>query len=743
MRRVTIQAPFTDGLVTDIPAHMLGPRMAASASNMIIVDGVATRRRGSGTWSGFTLDNPILGLRFVDFALTDKSGLVELSKDGGFAIFGSSPMKFLGSTTSATNLIDYDVLPRCVYRDEVILCDQSGHRGIRRWAGAGHSAAFANEFRQFAGTNKALVAMNTTIGSAEFSYTLPGTNDGGIVALDVLTDSQPGWFVRWEGTPSPAFSSKVSNIYSTSKGTLASAISAGTWASASTAKVQMTGTAYPAVSIYSAGTVTMVQSGSVATGAGTEWVTGDWGDVYPDAAGNLDWEPASMIFTFSGIASHRVIGTVSSDTSMTVNSAPDASTPMQYHITRGLPWKDACVYRGSLCGVGVAQYPNRVYIAPPGWDMESPPGSVPPLRLAATSFNNADPNYFLLDFIDVPSTVDTDPVVALLPSTGPLLVIKGNSLYGIYGDFPNFTQSLISDGAGCIDRRSAFACAYGQFWAGSTGVFRYTPSSGPVDVTQGRINGEWRRLVRAMADGSGFFCAAGEANGKLIVSIGNTARECVLVHDIESGAWDGFQDIPAFVSCGNRAGAGGAADLLVVAPSVDPDATPPAGETRAKRELEYGLMLAGSREAKPLDYGASRPPRMRVSTGTALARNEGIDGLSRMVDVSMSATVEGTSSAGTSTFSTASVDVVTSGGVLGDDATSTNTGMVSIPEPGGGRRRDRVGRVGRLHQLGVDVSSSANNVALATVSVDGVSTYPYAAAIHQLTASFRDSRRRA
>lgn len=750
MRRVTIQAPFTDGLVTDIPAHQLGPRMASAAVNMLIVDGVAQRRLGHHQYARLNgMASPIRGVRRVRFALANREADLVVTKDGGWADDGVAEFRWLGSTTSSTNLIDYDVLPRCVYNDEVIICDQAGERGIRRYAGAGwndgSNNSFAYEFRQFAATNKATVAMNTTAGSREFSYTLPGTNDGNIVDLATLTKSQPGWYVNWGGVAGPRFGSKIANVYSTSKGTLLSAVSVGGWPwpwFATGTRVSMTGTAYPAVSVYSAGSVTTASSGTVATGVGTEWVNGDWGKVLPDAAANNDSDIPAMLYINGGQAYHRFIGSVSSDTSMIVAAVPDITTPMQYHITRGLPFADACVHRGSLCGAGVRQYPNRVYIAPPGWDLESPPGSVPPLRLEAASFQNPDPNYFLLDFIDVPSTVDTDPVVAVLPSNGPLLVIKGRSLYGIYGDWPNFTQSLIAGGVGCVDRRSAISTEYGQFWAGPEGIYRFMPQTGAVDITAGRINNTWRRLA-AMKGTSNFVCAMGAANGKLVVGVGNEFHQYTLVHSLDTGAWDGFQGMPMPVALEAVENGGDPDGLLAAAHANTPVSGGGTGD-RGKYLRDYGPMLAG--RGTPIDHGETRPPTMTATTSAGLARHEGIDGMSRMLDVALSGVCEGRVS-GTSTYTKLSAVPAISGGV--DDASWTAGGVCELSEEPGTdavrRRRGRVGVNGRLHAVTVKAESSAaaDSPLDSVVKSDGETYSPYRSKVHQLTVSFRDSRGRA
>lgn len=752
MRRVTIHAPFTDGLVTDAPKHALGPRMASEAKNMLILDGIATRRRGFELSPGAVgaMAKPINGVLPVELALAGIKRTLVSTPDGVFdEASGATRLQILGNGDVA---YDYSVLPRCVYRDEVIFCHQDGKRGIRRYAGAGWASTsngYTFEVRQFTGRaagNPATIAMNTTLGSAEFTYTLPGTNSANIVSLSTLTESQPGWFVLWTGRSGPSFSAKIANVYGGDKGTLLSAISSGSW-STDSATVHSWGAAYPAVAVYSAGSITI--SGTTATGQGTQWSTGLWGKVNDASADSNDRYIASLLVSSAGTTYHRAITSVASDTSLTVSTFPATfSDPAQYSITKGLPFTEACTWKNSLCGAGVAQYPNRVYIAPPGWDLESPPGSVPPLRYEGASFANPDPNFFLIDFFDVPTSVDTDPVVALIPASGSLLVIKENSVHGIYGEFPSFSQSLIQRGIGCIDKRSAFSAPSGAFWAGRTGIYRYTPQGGLADITGGRVSSKWMELVDTYLNTDGFYCAAGEANGKLLVSIGNkvggVSKGETLCFDIRSGAWDGFitNHNARYYATDRREteyeklywAAADASDGLVLRDS--------------------GRMLDG--RGPVADDGVlsgEDPPLMDVTTSTGLGRGSaGIDSMVRLVDCAVSVEVVGEQTG----HAVLTPSVVTEGGIENQPQVVTSLPFLS-PSPAKAaiqRSRLRVNRSGRTHAVRF---LSEGSVPIAAEFYPATDLYPsetlypaalsslqdYDVKIHQITVSVRESRERA
>lgn len=717
-RRVLIDGAFTDGLVTDAPAHLLGPRMAAVAQNLIVIDGTARRRRG-WRYVGKTHANALTGVRSADFALSGRTRRMVTTSAGVFDDFAGS------NIVQVSNRDDY--LPRCLYRDEMILCSQDGQLGILRYAGAGWNDGTNNSFeyegRQTAGAgagNPVTIAMNTTAGSAQFTYTLPGVNSANIVSLVDLTDDASSFFVNWARGSMPVMGTKIVNISATDTGTLLSAISSGSWSSTAST-VNSVGYAYPAVAVYGAGTITV--AASTATGQGTEWSTGAWGSITLA----LD----SVLASIGGTAYHVAVNALASDTSMTAVGLPDTTTPSQYFITRGLPFADACVHRDSLVGTGCAQFPNRVYICPPGWDMESPPGGTPPTILAATTFQNADTNHFLVDFIDVPSSVDTDPVVTVISSPGPLLVIKTDDAHGIYGEYPNFTQALLpgGQGAGCIDRRSRVSCRWGQLWAGRNGIHLYAGSR-VYDITENKINTTWRNLVADHLSQTGFYCAMGVSGDKLLVSIGHDGDTgSTLCYDLARQTWDGY--FTNHQAVGFDSPTDEARSLIWAAAPIASD---------PERLRDSSELLDGD---GPVIDGAltttAEAPVMTAVTSSGLIRHDGNDGLAKVIDCSVTASLTSGTSGGVPTgHSELRYQVATSGGI-DNEAVAVTPATAKVMTANAAlaprtRSRVPVGRNARF--ASVNFTTESTPTANAT-------TDDYDVIVRQLAITVRDSRDRA
>lgn len=735
MKRVTIQAPFTDGLVTDVPPHLLGPRMASQAENMLVIDGVARRRRGwnydgaAAVLSGFLL----YSVMSVDFALSGVSrkvfgrnatvfaAPVLTDKVTGIGIVSHHAEKVSGNPAQ--------YYPRCVYRDELILCSQSGYEGLLRYAGAAWTTGGTPADSFTTDRNNKGTWTDATADTSTLSYSETYSGSAYSVSTIAGGGSAAGWFVNIPS--STVISAKILNNTSSTV-TVDGLLFSSTFSQ--TGYMRAFGAAYPCVSVYDAGSVTHVNGTGVITGYGTKW-----SDVAFANSTNsslvASW-PAGDAIMFvqdaSGMAFVSTRPTLTSNTSMTVRSGSanpaTITTPTNHMILRGLPFTDACVHRESLVGIGVAQYPNRVYICPPGWDLETPPGAEKPLFVdAAAAYTNADPNYFLVDFIDVPTSVDTDPCVAVLPSPGPILVLKTDAAYGIYGDYPNFSQSLLpgGHGAGCIDFRATVDCRWGQFWAGPDGIHRYA-NGRVLDITEGLVNGTWRNLVAEHRGQSGFYCALGVSGEKLLVSIGrlnDAGNSKTLCFDLASGRWDGFVtnhqaqffDAPRDDS-----------ESLIWVPS---HASPNSHYLR-----DSGLMLKG--EGPAVDAGlltTAAAPVMTATTGTGMAQHQGIDGLSKMIDLAVSAEVEGPSTGHAKLTPSAEI----AGGI--DDENENSTTALPAIEPTASvsliqRTRGRINRNGRTFAVKVDTTSTPTGNA---------QNADYDVKLHQITASFRDSRERA
>lgn len=680
MRSVTLDRPFVLGMVTDAPDWALGPQHSAFAQDGFSPSGVFASRRG---WSyvGTTADvaDNLVGIARIKFILNDNTRTVTGDDDGDLFVHnpaGAGTAIFTGTAV---------YLPRCVYKDELLWCAQDGTTPLRRYGGATAGATVSSGTPTWTDGEATITGM-----------TLSGTPaSGSYVSLTVGVGADARIVVHGRVLEGSTSSVTVDGYRATNT----TSITGGA--------VTQTGLAYPAVVIYDAGTVTI--SAGAATGFGTDWsgagvVVGDHMVVIPED-GSTPWH--ASIDASIGATS---IGTVQS---------ANQSTKSNYLITRALPFTDAASHKGSLWGSGVAQFPSRVYVFPPDWNMSMPPGY--PLPMDPTvAMENVDVNKFLADTVDVPSLYDGDDIVAILPSPSPLLVLKRKAVYGIYGSYTpgdvsgGFSRDMIADGIGCIDIRSAISVDEGQFWAGEGGVYWYTGGE-VIDLTAGKINREWRALTRDFDYGTLDYCSMGVTQGHLIVHIttaGGTIQRTYLC-DLRDRSWQSrisnFTPRYMFTSRVN----GESEALLAVS------------DARQGRVLDFAPALDGSGTAKD-DAGTA--PVWKWWTGSGIGRANGIDGLTRFVDLDIHANIYDAGAAGATVVDVSTVH----GGGPSNEATATKT-LDAIDSDSADRidrKPYRVGRRGRLHQIRGEVSTL------------GTDTNATKLEVHQIVASFRDNRDR-
>lgn len=422
----------------------------------------------------------------------------------------SSAGTAIGTVTHLNGSQTY--LPRAVYNDEVLFCCQDGLTPVVRYAGGNTSGGTGSEAGATWTASRATISGHTfaSIGKGAFWYTRQTVLGG------TLRQPSMHWKVIEEGTASHT----IQNVFASATAVVTAFNSIGPIANS-----------YPCVNIYDAGTVSV--TANVATGSGTKWNTA--ASYSTPSTGN-----DSMLF-MPATGNRRITGQFAptTDTSANLVACPN-QTETPYAILRSCPFKDVAVHRGSLWGSGVAMHPSRVYVAPPGWDMSLPPGATLPFD-PTTEFASALNSAYMLDFIDVPAIKDGDPVVAILPSNDPLLVLKRRSVYGLYGSWPAIEAGLVADGIGCIDIRSAISVDEGAFWAGDTGIFWYRDGR-LNDLTEGRINREWRNLVAAVT--GALFCTSGVVRGHLQVYIEGTGISPALyVFNLTTGAVSKFSNM--------------------------------------------------------------------------------------------------------------------------------------------------------------------------------------------------------
>lgn len=652
-REVVIPQPFTGGLATDKSYYQLALQETTSAQDLIAPNGIATQRRG-WTYDGTTAEagaNNVLGVARQNFVLSGQTRTITTTATTGFTVMIHNPSS-AGSIIFGGTATPVLYLPRCVYRDELIICGQDGLRPIVRYSGAGLPGT-AGGGTWTAGQSVITGMSNTLSANAVGEYALISTQASGA-----------------SSTP-PTLYARILERNSATSATI-EGVKAGATIVPISFGERSTGFAWPAVAVYNAGTVSV--AANTATGVGTKWLSvinlnPEFGD-----------EAILVIPTAGGTAVQSHVTTNAADTTLTSNT-PNV-TNSSYAICRRLPFRDAAAHRGSLWGTGVAQFPDRVYCSPPGWNPSLPPGFTEPYDPTAVA-QSVNANDFLLSYVDVPSPYDGDAVVAILTSPGPLLVLKRYSVYGVFGSYPSFQVSLIpgGQGAGCADIQSAISVPEGQFWASDLGVFTYR-SGQVVELTRGRIAREWRARFRAGV--LNIRCAV-IANHLIVQTNGADAKN--YVYDLTTDRW-----MSAFSNFGFgsfwRSKVPGEQDRLLAAAGVRVANVEPVFDT---------ANLAGN----PLDANGFAP-RLQATTGPALAQAAGIDGEARLLDISINANLYDVSTPTTVLTAT----TTHSGGLENTTQRTKTVGTMTADTLNLAKRklfRD-INRSGRLHSLSVDVN---------------------------------------
>jgi hypothetical protein len=336
---------------------------------------------------------------------------------------------------------------------------------------------------------------------------------------------------------------------------------------------------------------------------------------------------------------------------------------------------------------------------------------------------------FLAGAYDVPGPYDSTPVVAILSSPGPLLALKSDSVYGLYGTYDATNPSSIevnriSEGSGCIDIRSAITVESVPYWAGDDGIFSYRNSQ-IVNLTEGRIQREWEALMRGYVSGTSWVSIGVAGTSYLVVSCGGlddtkttgakngpdttNPSSRTLVYDLRLNVWLGRMTNfnPKHMW------------------SVNPEDGGPA--LYAVGDSNYTTQII---DAYPAYFGgdqaddAGTGPRFKAWSTASLAQADGVEGEARFCDVVIHANLLDTSTP-TSTFDVS----IVSGGQLGDQATTTKalSAITADTVDRVDRFKRTVNRSGRLHQIRLDMS--------ATDSTNTKSEIP------EIVMSFRDTRR--
>jgi hypothetical protein len=765
MRQVVIARPFAGGYRSDVPDYALNPNECAYAQDLIYPFGIAQQRWG---WShdGTTADVAanLVGVDRTRYVIPGTTATV--TSDSAGDIWTHNPSSAGTKIWDNPDSLETTWVPRCVYGGDLILCAQDGQTPLIRFAG---SALTYAQSTVSGGSSSA--TWNLPAGSS----TLTGVSAGDRANLLFPDQTDIGSFVTFDPYSSTALAlspivsshvlslttAKVSGIDTVRSVTLeAMRNSNGTTAmfTANGDKVRVlpVGFAYPAVSVYDSGTITSV--GTAPSTGGNTWtfagasfngariLTPTITSAPTGAAkvANAAYGDALLMLNPTNGSNHEISSIsavdISNDQVSTFASSSTHYTNAQYRILRRLPFKDATVHKNSFIGTGVKQYPNRVYVAPPLWNMSLPPGAIDPHDPTkgggATTTGFADLDEFLLAPIDVPSRFDGDPVVALLSTNSPLLVLKGNSVYGIYGTYPSYEQTIIAFGSGCIDLRSAISVDGVAYWAGKDGVFMY--AGGQIQaLTGGKIDREWQALMRGYVAGTSYVTTALVA-GHLVVSVGGLSNaatgeakvgpdssnpsERTYVYDMRSQQWTSRISNAKMRNLSSVRVPGEVPSIFGVSDDRQGqvmDLTPMITGTKCTNRASQTLVAAD-----PVD-AAGTGPRMQAWSSASLAQANGIEGEARLLDLSLHTTLTDTA-----VTPTAAVDVATA---HGDSLDSPATAVVAQGTITGDnvdrvdRTKFRINRTGRLHQVRVDLDTTPSTTTKAQIP--------------EMVASFRDNRR--
>lgn len=675
----SLRSPFAGGMVTDRQAWEIGPQFSPFAQDGYSPNG-DFRQRGGWKYDGTTADVAanLYAVARAKFILAD---VVQTYTAAGSKVYVHNAAA--AGSSAGTNGSTGPVLPRCIYGDQLVWCYQDGTTSALLHSGVPLASPVS--------------ATTTSSNSGKATVTASSGSWAASVVPGAYFNLNAG-----SGDRGPYVSPRVLERNSSTSLTL-DGIKFSSSASVTGSAAFGFGMVFPGVNVYDAGTGSFT-GGNTFTGTGTKWATNGI-----TGAG----EALLALRTGADATCHYVVNGGVTDTTIGLSSTTKTDTDINYMILRSAPFKDAASHKGSFWGTGVAQYPSRVYVGPPGWNLAFPPGfELPydPMTLPSSS----NPNDFLMDFIDVPTAFEGDSNVAILSSPNPLLVLKRNAVYGIFGSYPQFSQSLLADGIGCIDIRSAQSLDEGQFWAGEGGIYWYTGGR-IVDLTAGRINREWRALTRDFDYGVNDYCALGVEQGYVIVHIttgGGTTRRTYL-YDLAAQSWQSRVSnfTPRYMFSSRIPGE--ASKLLSVS------------DDRQGHVLDFAPAIDGSGTAKD---AAGTGPALQAWTPESIDGQD-IDADMRMLDLAVHANVYDAGAAGATTLG---VSVVTQDALT--DPTTATTALDAIAS-------DAVDRIDRHYYRRVDKRGRRHQVRVAVGQV-GTDSAATKVEVSEITATFRSGRDR-
>lgn len=542
----SVAGPGLGGIVTDAASWQLEPQQLAAGADMIRPKGVATIRgpyivaSASGALVS-AASHWLTGVRAADLPSYGGASpqpatplLMGAAETGAIGILAGSLVGALGvyPMFGGTGIA---LLPREVYKGEILWCPQDGETSIARTAGApagsitnnsaptgGTSVSYfqGSSFVLGGGTNFLTAArVGTYIGLGGF----PGFSRLVVSVNDDANLSVDGVFPITVGIPAPPAAAPF----------LASGQS---WGSQAPSRIGNLGLCTPVQTLGQASISTGL--GTTAAGFGTLW----------NSANTPPGQGRPRVGDYIGIRGTydrvTVIQAITNDSTLTISPTPGNDYPNRpYLIYRPAVGRECRYHQGRLYITGVAWDNTGVYYLP----VNSPLGAFYNPDTGSTITSDFAVSQTLLKF-DVPIAGAQGLNIALLSTPQGLLILRSDNAYLSMGDPPTNTVIEIAHGAACVDLRSACVGNHGEgaFWAGADGIYRYVGGR-VIDLTEGRRNREWRQKMQTFMTDTIYGSTNATASCAVLDSHLFVAVQDVLtpsinslwVYDLQANVWVG------------------------------------------------------------------------------------------------------------------------------------------------------------------------------------------------------------
>lgn len=473
---VSLPNPFTGGWVTDKTPEELGPDEAVDLQDASWVSGRCGSRNALGLItpaSGLGSANALSGaLLWVTAAGQRRLVATNATTNtvGYFTSWGEGSATAAAVTAAIPSSLRYD--PVATYQDEVILAPALDGGALDR-----------KNLRWYGQNTTGLVATGGSVTITSGSDVVVGAGS------NFTTQARVGCYLQIYFNDFTIGQFRITAIESATIIRVAHKVDFTQggigWACAAFGEVGL----HTKVTDYGRAST----AASTVTGTATTYLTGI------DRARSADMIGLKKVGATLSTERNYVSGNPASDTTLTLNNAPGAAWASNEHVVaRPLVGGIIAVHSGRLWAAGVPWAPRRVQVTPPVYGL-------------GNAFNGVDSstdNFMaavVAESFEVPSADAPGSIVGLasLPEPGPLWIGATDACYIAYGEWPSVSVTKLGVDIGCLSRASYAARRDGVAWAGADGIFMYRPGGGVDDLTDGRMNRQWRKTIRDLTNAGG------------------------------------------------------------------------------------------------------------------------------------------------------------------------------------------------------------------------------------------------